>query len=150
MPIFLLNLLPILKKNWKIIAVIAVVVATFGAGWKANGWRLESKYEGEEAKRQAAITAEIQRLEAELRREYVLQLEKVEEINDALSAEITHIRITNDALSAEINATTTLVKSTADVTCIDNETGIAHEAQPNPFSDDFVRLWNAAGGMRND
>lgn len=149
MPAILLNLLPLLKSNWKLIAVVLILLGAFGTGWKVNGWRLETRYAEEASAREEAVREELTRRIEQMRATFNQQVTVIERQRDALNAKLAEISAANDALSAEIESTP-LVKPTTDVTCIDNETGIAHEQPPNPFSGDFVRLWNSAGRVRND
>jgi hypothetical protein len=147
MPTFLLNLLPLVKqfKTPLLYALLAAVV--FGAGWKVNGWRLESRYESEAADRAREVATAVSEAVEASRQEYLIDLQQVIDINDALHTDLAEIRSANDALSAEIE-TAPLV--TSSVTCTDNETGEVLEEQPNPFTDDFVRLWNDAGRLHDD
>ena len=66
MPLFLLNLLPMLKKHWKVSAVVALVIVVFFAGWKVNGDRWEAKVAKERADRAEAVALAVAEREAEL------------------------------------------------------------------------------------
>ena len=143
-----LNLLGLVKKHWKIFAVGGVLLGAFWGGWEVNGWRLESSYAEEMAERDRIAREAAQEAMDRMRAVYEERLGIANGLATSISAKIAEIRAENDALSARIEASSGLVKP-SDVTCIDNTTGIAHEEQPNPFGDDFVRLWNDAGGVRD-
>ena len=144
MPIFLLNLLPMLKKHWKPVAVAVVLLAAFVAGWRINGDRWEAKVATERAERQTAVTEAVLAREVELRKAWNADLRVATAVAVALESDLAEIRVRNSALSAEID-TRSLVKPTV-ISC--DTTGETVNA--NPFSDDFVDLWNAAGRLRDD
>lgn len=139
----------LLKTYWKPLAVVAILCSAFFTGWKVNGWRLETHYEAERNERARIVQKATQEALDNLRADYEKQLLEANGLATSLSAEIAAIRQTNEALSAEIDSSTTLVKS-SDITCTDNETGLVQNETQNPFSDDFVRLWNDAGRVRDD
>ena len=150
MPIWALKFLPLLRKHWRIIAVAVALCVVFGAGWKVNGWRWESRVESERAARQEAITAAVVQREAELREAFRVQQDAADAVARGLARDLHALRDRNDALQAEIDTAPLTQPLATDVTCTDNETGEIREVQPNPFSGNFVDLWNRAGRVRDD
>jgi hypothetical protein len=48
--------------NFRLLALFAAVVGAFGAGWVANGWRLDANYQAETVDRERETAREIARL----------------------------------------------------------------------------------------
>ena len=145
MPLFLLNLLPMLKKHWKVSAVVALVIVVFFAGWKVNGDRWEAKVAKERADRAEAVALAVAEREAELHARFKEQQLVTQNIALALQQELDRVNIEFAQTNAALD-TARLVKPVETTCTTVNETGVVtHETQPNPFSDDFVNLWNDPG-----
>lgn len=144
----LLRLLPLLRTHWRKLAGIGALVVVFAAGWTVNGWRYESQIEEERAARAEAVAEAVAKREAELIERLQGQRKATEAVSLRLSERIDELLTENADLLSDIN-TAPLVKP-REVPCVDLDTGEEHASQPNPFSAEFVLLWNRAGGLRDD
>ena len=142
MPIFLLKYLPLVRKHWKLITCGVALVACFFAGWNVNGTRWESRMLTERAERQQVVLDAVMQREVELREAFTAQQAASDEVARTLDATIATLQADYTELTTRAN-TEPLVKTVTVETC----TG---EPNANPFTDNFVDLWNDAGGMRDD
>ena len=128
----------------KLIGAAVAVSLIFGAGWKINGWRLNAKF----AKTQEAVIADYEERQRELNEQAREQAARDETAREALSRDLQESRARTLALETELE--------TIQLTPIDPVIervlvpGDCTNDQPevvlaNPFSDDFVRLWNQSG-----
>lgn len=133
----------------KVSAVIGVVALGIGftGGWKVNGWRLGEQIADEKAAVHQAF--EIKR--TELFAEFTVQREKDVTARLALSQDLRKSQAREAGLLKEVETlqlsksdpqivVETVVETITEVVqgeCIATEIVIA-----NPFSNDFVRLWN--------
>ena len=141
MPPFILGLLPLLRRNWRIFALIGLLGCVFASGWKVNGWRLENHYTEQIAERERIMREAAADANAALKQIYEARAEASQKAARQLERDLQHLRAQNADLVIEIEGAR-LVKP-SNVTCTDNDTGEIHEIQPNPFSDNFVDLWNS-------
>ena len=133
MPIHLI--IPFLKKYWKLGAIAIVLFATFMAGKK---WE-EAKYARERARTAEAIAEAITKREQAIREQHRKQVEEDALARELLQEDLGLLRLRERDLLSQINQLS-LVKPATQVViegCTEDEEIIA-----NPFSDDFVRLWN--------
>lgn len=146
MPAFLLSLLPALRKHWKLLAGAAAILAVFFAGWYVNGVRWENRMMDAREKRTQAVLDAVQEARDEMVDRFKLQVALRDRHADVLTADLAAIREENTALAAEIESAG-LIKPEL-ITC--DITGDKIDEPPNPFSDNFVDLWNDAGRVRDD
>lgn len=135
MPIHLI--IPFLKKYWKLGAIAIVLFAAFTAGKK---WE-EAKYARERARTAEAVAVAITKREHEIREQYRKQLEEDTRARMLLQDDLSLLRLRERDLLSQIDELS-LVKPASQIViegCTEDEKIIA-----NPFSDDFVRLWNDA------
>ncbi len=144
MPIFLLKFLPLVRKHWKLVVVAVLLAGAFTSGWRISGTRWEAKVATERAERQTAVTEAVLARELELRLQWNADLAVAKGVAVRLTLDLTQVRVRNSDLLAEI-ATRSLVKPTVISCDITGET-----VNANPFNDNFVDLWNAAGRLRDD
>lgn len=133
MPIHLI--IPFLKKYWKIGAIAIVLFGAFMAGKK---WE-EAKYARERARTAEAIAEAITKREQAIREQHQQQVEEDMLARQLLQEDLGLLRLRERDLLARIDELS-LVKPVSQVViegCTEDEEIIA-----NPFSDDFVRLWN--------
>jgi hypothetical protein len=110
--------------------MLAVTLAAGAAGWQVNGWRLGKAALALEAKRDRAFQAEVDRQVSE----WKVKNDNVAAENVKLAGDLDNLRKRYNSLDQEIRHAN-LLPPTPVGTC----------AVRNPFSDEFVRLWNAAG-----
>jgi hypothetical protein len=126
--------------NWIRIALIAALAATiFGMGYMYAG----KKHAEHEADVQKAITEAVAEKEKELRREYEARLEEESLARAALFTDLEAIRDHRDSLIDGIRRAQ-LTKPVSEVrveACLEGDDDV-QVVIANPFSDDFVRLWN--------
>lgn len=128
-------------KNWKVIAIAAVLSGSFMAGKK---WE-EAKYARERARTAEAVTLAITKREEEIRENYRKQLEDDARARELLQEDLTLLRMRERDLLTQVGELR-LVKPVTQVVvegCTEDEEIIA-----NPFDADFIRVWNEAS--RND
>jgi len=124
----LTKLLSVKVLPWLLVGT-ALVSGTLG--WRVNGWRLHA------AQQRAADKAEQayrERLADDLEH-WKLQVEVLQTEAQTLRTDLTSLRKHNAALVEDINDANLLVQRGPGCT-------------GNPFSDDFVRLWNGASAPR--
>lgn len=110
----------------RLIAVAVVGAIVFGAGWKVNGWRLESSYQREKA--------EIQRLETERLTAYAAEIERLNKVDrKAAAAHQARVALLNGAIDA--------LRRDRDENA-GKDTGV----QGHPFTVGFVRELNRVSG----
>ena len=128
-------------------AIAAAVVASvaFGAGWSVNGWRLNAIFN----KAQVAATEEFDRRQKALYEEHAKQLERDTLARVALSRRLQESRSTTAELTRKLESVQLSPKSPVIKTVI--QPGECKDGQitpevvlANPFSPDFVRLWNTS------
>lgn len=127
--------------QWKLIAIGAVIITAFFAGWKVNGWRHDADYKRklEEIIRQAdmqdaqnrVIIRDLQQRKQDIITKEVVRYAKIKDVTDnrVCFADWDAIRLWNDALSGQGSmptdtAGTTGPTGTADVTDADILTNI--------------------------
>lgn len=144
MPIFLfLKSVPLLLKtgilkHWKLVLVVVMVGAAFETGrrWSA------SSYEKERAAAATAVAEAIQKREQAIRELHQAQLELDAAARENLQNDLATLRRRELDLLLRIDELE-FVKPIADVVvegCTEDDEIIA-----NPFTADFVSLWNEAG-----
>ncbi len=115
-----------LRNRVVVLTLLGAVLAAGAAGWHVNGWRLRS----EAAQREQRAAREFRRqLDKELA-DWKEKSARLESESQQLSTALALTRTYYEALSEEIaNAELLPAPGTCPVR--------------NPFSDEFVRLWNA-------
>lgn len=128
-------------KYWKPAAAIALLALSFGAGWQTNGWRMGEKIENAKAEQLAAF----EKRRSELLAAHAEQQERDQAARVALSRDLEAARSDAARLAAEVE-TLRLTPSSPVIERVlvpgDCESGQPEVVLANPFSDDFVRLWN--------
>ena len=126
-------------KTGAIIGVVGTAVG-FGAGWAVNGWRLEAKF----AEAQVAAIETYKGLQKEVNERFVAQAKVDMATRIALAEELLATRSYTEELERELESVTLTAKTPRiEQVLTDGECG-AKVVIANPFSDDFVRLWNAS------
>lgn len=114
-----------------------LVLGAFGGGWQISAWRYGSKIDAMRASRAEAVASAVAAREQELRRRLLEQQRRAEEATRALSRRLQEVddqrRVFEERLASKPE---TLIKE------------VFRDAE-NPFSADFVRMWNA-GGVLDD
>jgi len=133
--------------NWIRIALIAgMAVSIFGLGYMyAN-----QKHAEHEADVQKQITAAVVAKEKALREEFAVTLERERVARLSLQNDLTQIREHRDSLLDRIEDAE-LTKPVADISCegvLENNDENVRVVLANPFTDDFVSLWNDASRGR--
>jgi hypothetical protein len=133
--------------NWIRIALIAGMAASiFGLGYmKAS--QVHAKHEADVQKE---ITAAFVAKEAELREEFAARLAVERAARSELQNDLTGIREHRDVLIEGIR-NAQLSKTVADIHCegvLENTDDSIKIVLANPFTADFVRLWNDASRGR--
>lgn len=133
--------------NWIRIALIAgMAVSIFGLGYmKASA--VHAKHEADVQKE---ITARIVAKEAELRDEFAARLAVESEARLSLQNDLTIIRNNRNELLTRIGEME-LTKPVADIRCeglLENDDDSVQIVLANPFTADFVRMWNDASRGR--
>lgn len=134
-----------LLKKYRLIAGAVVTVtllgAVFTAGWQFNGWRLKAKM----AERETEIAAAYEQRRAELLSEYGRQARADEEAIATLVRRLAANRQATNQLEEELRN----IQLTPDDPIVERVIvpGDCENDQPeiviaNPFTPDFVRLWN--------
>lgn len=137
----------------KVSAVIGVVALGIGftGGWKTNGWRLGEQI----ADQKAAVHQAYEEKRTALLAEFTVQLEQDATARLALSQDLRNSQAREAGLLKEVETlqlsksdplivVETVVETITEVVegeCIATDIVIA-----NPFSNDFVRLWNESAG----
>jgi len=115
-------------------SLLAVALGAGVAGWQVNGWRLSSAAARDKARADRAFAAELdKRLAA-----YRIKVTTLEAHSAELNTELEALRTAHSALQQEIDHVPLLPPP------------VGACAVRNPFSDDFVRLWNAAAAQRGE
>lgn len=133
MPIHLI--IPFIKKYWKLGAIAIILFASFMAGKR---WE-EAKYARERARTAEAVAEAITKREQAIREQHRQQVEEDTRAREILQEDLSLLRLRERDLLARIDQLS-LVKPVSQVViegCTEDEEIIA-----NPFSDDFVKLWN--------
>lgn len=132
-----------LTKSWKPIVAIASAALVFAAGWQVNGWRLKN----EMRKNELALARAYEARRSELLAEYERQAAADEAARLALSRNLEDARTRTALLEEELERT----RLTPNPAAVRVERvlvpGDCANDQPevvlaNPFTADFVRLWN--------
>lgn len=132
-----------IKKYWKFAALAIVLFGAFTVGkrWEA------AKYEKERADMATAVSKAIIAREKQIRIEHQAQLVVDTTARESLQTDLATLRTRErdllgmvDELSLVKTITTVVVEG-----CENNEEG-QRVVLANPFTDDFVQLWNEAGG----
>jgi len=125
----------------RLIGAGVAVVLLFGAGWQVNGWRLNAKF----AKSEAAAVAAFEERRAELLAEYKEKARRDQTARLALQEALDTNRTKTASLEEEL-ARTTLTPTAPHIERVlipgDCDNGQPTVVIANPFTDDFVRLWN--------
>lgn len=137
----------------KVSAVIGVFALGIGftGGWKTNGWRLGEQIADEKA----AVHQAYEEKRTALLAEFTVQLEQDATARLALSQDLRNSQAREAGLLKEVETlqlskpdtlivVETVVETLTEVVegeCIATDIVIA-----NPFSNDFVRLWNESAG----
>lgn len=116
--------------NMRTVGIVAVILAIFAAGWTVNGWRYRAKMEAQRAE----IANDYAKQNALFMQKYREQVKRDQTAAEALSADLERVRQERRALEERLHSAA--VVKDYDQICIDGGSG-------NPFSGDFVRLWNA-------
>lgn len=85
----------VLMSNWRLLAAGAALVAAAGAGWVANGWRLEARIDG-------------------LKREHADQVARASQAVAAAQAQQRTIELQRAAAQQEVSHVASLARSRAD------------------------------------
>lgn len=125
-------------KNWKLFAALGLATALFLGGWYTNGWRWEAKF----ADAAIAATQEYEAIQQKLNAEFAAQLEVDENARRKLAAALKSTRTHASALEKEARSLRLTQSRIPDETSPTGECNV--ETIHNPFSDNFVRLWNAS------
>jgi len=133
-----------LRRHWKLALGVVLVAGAFGTGWKVNGWRLEEQHATERLKAVQAAREEFQRLQAEQRAAYDAQLAERDRVAEALTERLVAVRtrateLRNEVDEARLSKPEPTEGTDSEVSC-----------DRNPFSGNFVRLWNDAGSLGSD
>jgi hypothetical protein len=129
----------VLLKYWKF---GAIGVLLFGAFMVGKKWEM-AKYEKERARAAEAVVMAITAREKVIRDEHQAQLALDAEARTALAFDISNLRARERDLVIQINELN-LVKPIQDLRiegCTEHEEGTTL-VLANPFSSDFVRVWN--------
>lgn len=133
--------------NWIRIALIAgMAVSIFGLGYMYSN----QKHAEHTADVQKEITARIVAREAELRDEFAARLAVESAARNALQKDLTTIRNNRNELLDRIDEME-LTKPVADIRCegvLENDDESVQIVLANPFTADFVRMWNDASRGR--
>ena len=125
----------LILKYWKVGAIALILFGSFMAGKK---WEA-SKYARERARTAEAVAVAITKREQVIREQHRQQSEEDALAREILQEDLTLLRLREKDLLARVDQLK-LVKPAATVVvqgCTEDDEIIA-----NPFSDDFVRLWN--------
>jgi len=133
----------LLKKYWKYgaLAIVLFGAFTIGKRWEA------AKYEKERAEMATAVSKAIIAREQAIRAEHQAQLLVDADARESLATDLATLRTRERDLLTMVDELS-LVKPITNVVvegCEENEAG-EQVVLANPFSDDFVELWNEAGG----
>lgn len=131
----------VFTKYWKPIAASAFAVLLFAAGWKASSVRWEAKVLKAEQKAQIAYEAARDRLFQEWDTQRIAD----EAARVALSQQLSDARTQTSQLEEELRSVRlTPVEPVIETVLVpgDCESGQPEVVLANPFSPDFVRLWN--------
>jgi hypothetical protein len=133
--------------NWIRIALIAgMAVSIFGLGYmKAS--QVHAKHEADVQKE---ITAAVVAKEKELREEFAVRMETERVARLSLQNDLTMIRESRDTLLDRIEEME-LTKPVADIRCegvLENDDDSVQIVLANPFTADFVSVWNDASRGR--
>lgn len=126
-------------KYWKFAAVGILLLGAFMMGKR---WE-QAAYEKERADIAEATSIAIVAREAEIMRKHKIQVQLDADARGALQADLSALRTRERELVSEIDDLN-LVKPIADLQiegCAENEEG-TQVVLANPFSVDFVRVWN--------
>lgn len=129
-------------KNTLVVAVMCLVIGGM-VGWFVNGWRLEAAF----GRAQNAALQEYERISKEQRTEWEAQAKRDQDARIALSAKLRQARATADDLRDQVN-TANLTAPAPEIAalpeCPTHEQVQTVLDNHNPFSRDFVGLWNSA------
>lgn len=145
MPAWIISIFPLFRQYGKYIAVVVFLVVIFYGGMRYE----RNKYERKELELAQEVAEQIAQREREIRDEYAKQQEVDAEARLTLQRDLATIRQREKHLLEQLR-TAELVKP-ADKVVVERIKEIPGECPQviaNPFSDDFVRLWNDAS--RND
>lgn len=133
--------------NWIRIALLAgMAVTIFGMGYLYAG----QKHAEHEADVQKEITAAVVAKEKALREEFAVRLAEEEAARSSLQSDLTVIRENRDRLLDRIDEME-LTKPVSEVRCeglMENDDENVRVVLGNPFTSDFVSLWNDASRGR--
>ena len=139
MPIWILNFVGVLRKHWKIFVAVVILLGVFFAGVKYSDAKhaRQRAYEAEQVAK--AITAR----EQALREQHRLEMEREAEARVSLQTDLATLRQREKTLIEGIR-TAQLTKPPTSLICeaIVEEDDEKKIIVANPFSSDFVRLWN--------
>jgi len=145
MPLWLLKFIPglggFLKGNWKI---IGVAVALGGAFYMGAKWK-DSSYAKERIASAEAVATAIQLREAEIRRQHQIQVDIDTAARLTLQGDLSTIRQREKDLMTRVRDLS-LVKPIPEIRiegCFEDDEGQT-VVVGNPFSVDFVSVWNDA------
>lgn len=133
-----------IKLKAMVIGGAAVAAVAFLSGWQINGWRLESNY----AEKQIAAVEEWDRLNKEAQAKWKAQAEQDMEARLVLAKELQEsqavtLRLQDELDRAELVSVAPVIieKLSECPTREEIETVVVNH---NPFTADFVRLWNSS------
>jgi hypothetical protein len=124
---------------------VASIGIGFGSGWMVNGWRWEAKF----AEMQSATIQVYEKKQKELNAQFAEQLERDTTARMALSQMLQQTRSKAASLEIELETLSLSPSSPQIETVVLAGECKNGEEQPavviaNPFSPDFVRLWNTS------
>lgn len=111
--------------------ILAIVLATFGAGWTTNGWRYQARIAASEADLIEAYSKQRDRYLQEYREQQTTDQAAVQRLSDDLQT------LRNQRRALQNRLRDAAVVKSSDEICNGDGSG-------NPFGDDFSRLWNDA------
>lgn len=124
---------------------VASIGIGFGGGWMVNGWRWEAKF----AEMQSATIQVYEKKQKELNAQFAEQLERDTTARMALSQMLRQTRTKAAGMERELE-TLKLTPSSPQIETV-IQAGECKNGQDkpavviaNPFSPDFVRLWNTS------
>jgi len=121
----------------------AAIAIGFGGGWQVNGWRLNSKM----AKMQVDTIKVYEERQKVLNQEFAEQIERDTTARMALSQRLQQTRTKAAGMERELETLRLSPTSPRIETVLvpgDCDAGQKEVVVANPFSDDFVRLWNSS------